>query len=82
MRLLNWLYVWWGWLVLAITLVVLVMAMVMPMFMVSKIRQLENTVTVLEEHLKQRIRPIIQVQRATIYNTDGEVVVQAVDKGK
>ena len=30
----------------------------------------------LEEQMKDKIRPVIQINRATVYNTDGEVVIE------
>jgi len=31
-----------------------------------------------EKKLKEKTRPIIQVTRATIYNTDGEIVIEEI----
>jgi len=41
---------------------------------------LEARVAALERQLQRRVRPIIQVNRASIYNTDGEVIVEKVEK--
>ena len=33
-------------------------------------------IALLEEQMKDKIRPVIQINRATVYNTDGEVVIE------
>jgi len=39
-------------------------------------RSQNDRLTQLEIQMKMKMRPIIQVNRATIYNTDGEIVVE------
>ena len=41
---------------------------------------LRNRVTALEEQMIRRTKPVIQINRATIYNTEGEIVVETLDK--
>ena len=41
---------------------------------------LRNRVTALEEQMIRRTKPVIQINKATIYNTEGEIVVETLDK--
>lgn len=43
-------------------------------------QSLRDRVTWIEEKMVERSKPIIQVNRATIYNTDGEIVIETLDK--
>jgi len=36
----------------------------------------EARITLLEQKMREKTRPVINVQRATIYNTDGEIVIE------
>ena len=45
-------------------------------------RSQNDRLTLLEMQMKIKMRPIIQVNQATIYNADGEVVVEGVKNGK
>jgi len=42
-------------------------------------QSLQSRVTWIEEKMVERIKPVIQVNRATIYNTDGEIVIETLD---
>ena len=37
---------------------------------------MEARVEILERQMKQKIRPVINVARASIYNSDGEIVIE------
>ena len=37
-------------------------------------------IALLEEQMKDKIRPVIRINRATVYNTDGEIVIEEVKK--
>ena len=37
---------------------------------------IEARIELLERQMESKIRPIIQINRATVYNTDGEIVVE------
>ena len=37
-------------------------------------------IALLEDQMKEKIRPVIQINRATVYNTDGEIVIEEVKK--
>ena len=39
-------------------------------------QSLVNRVAWLEDKMIERVKPIIQINRATIYNTDGEIVLE------
>ena len=39
-------------------------------------QSLRDRVTWLEDKMIERTKPVIQVNRATIYNTDGEIVLE------
>ena len=43
-------------------------------------QSLEDRVTWLEDKMIERIKPVIQINRATIYNTEGEIVIEGLDK--
>jgi len=47
---------------------------------VSTNAALRERVTWLEDKMIERVKPIIQINRATIYNTEGEIVVEELDK--
>ncbi len=46
----------------------------------STIVSLNDRISLLEEKMIERVKPIIQINRATIYNTEGEIVVEGLDK--
>ena len=35
-----------------------------------------DRIALLERQMKEQIRPVIQINRATVYNTDGEIVIE------
>ena len=35
-------------------------------------------IALLEKQMKDKVRPVIQINRATVYNTDGEIVIEGV----
>ncbi len=35
-----------------------------------------DRIALLEKQMKDKIRPVIQINRGTVYNTDGEVVIE------
>ena len=35
-----------------------------------------DRIALLEEQMKEKTRPVIQINRGTVYNTDGEVVIE------
>ena len=35
-------------------------------------------VALLEKQMKDKIRPVIQINRGTVYNTDGEIVIEEI----
>jgi len=37
---------------------------------------LNARIALLEKQMKDKIRPVIQINRATVYNTDGEIVIE------
>lgn len=37
----------------------------------------QDRITILEGQMQRRIRPIIHINRASVYNSDGEVVVES-----
>ena len=37
-----------------------------------------DRIALLEKQIQDKIRPIIQINRATVYNTDGEIVIERV----
>ena len=39
-----------------------------------------DRIALLERQMKDKVRPIIQISRATVYNTDGEIVIEGVGK--
>lgn len=39
-------------------------------------QSLRDRVTWLEDKMIERVKPVIQVNRATIYNTEGEIVLE------
>ena len=43
-------------------------------------QSLRDRVTWLEDKMIERVKPVIQVNRATIYNTDGEIVLETKEK--
>jgi len=43
-------------------------------------QSLRDRVTWLEEKMVERTKPVIQINRATIYNTEGEIVIETLDK--
>ena len=43
-------------------------------------QSLESRITWLEDKMIERIKPVIQINRATIYNTEGEIVIETLDK--
>jgi len=48
----------------------------------STSQSLEDRVAWLEDKMIERVKPVIQVNRATIYNTEGEIVLEVNDNGK
>ena len=46
---------------------------------VATSQSLGSRVTWLEDQMIKHTKPIIQVNRATIYNTEGEIVVETLD---
>lgn len=36
-------------------------------------------IALLEKQMQDKIRPVIQINRATVYNTDGEIVIEGLD---
>ena len=36
----------------------------------------DDRITLLEKQIKDKVRPVIQINRATVYNTDGEIVIE------
>ena len=45
-------------------------------------QSIEDRIEWLEEKMIERVKPIIQVNRATIYNTDGEIVLETLREKK
>ena len=43
---------------------------------------LENRISLLEEKMIERVKPVIQINRATIYNTEGEIVIEVLEDKK
>ena len=35
-----------------------------------------DRIALLEKQMRDKIRPVIQINRATVYNTDGEIVIE------
>lgn len=42
---------------------------------------LEERVETLEELMREKSRPVIHIERGTVYNSDGEVVIEDRHKG-
>lgn len=42
----------------------------------------EERIALLEKQMKEKTRPVIHIERATIYNTDGEVIIKTEDRGR
>jgi len=47
-----------------------------------ELKELKNQTGLLKSQLDQRVRPIINIDRASVYNTDGEVVIETLDDSK
>lgn len=47
-----------------------------------ELKELKNQTGLLKSQLDQRVRPIINIDRASVYNTDGEVVIETLDSRK
>ena len=45
-------------------------------------QSLVDRVSLLEEKMIERVKPVIQINRATIYNTEGEIVVEVLEDRK
>ena len=39
-----------------------------------------DRIALLEKQIKDKIRPVIQINRGTVYNTDGEIVIEGLGK--
>ena len=37
-----------------------------------------DRIALLERQMQDKIRPVIQINRATVYNTDGEIVIEGI----
>ena len=37
-----------------------------------------DRIALLEKQMKDKIRPVIQINRGTVYNTDGEIVIERI----
>ena len=43
-------------------------------------QSLRDRVASLEDKMIERVKPVIQINRATIYNTEGEIVIEKLEK--
>ena len=41
---------------------------------------IEARIELLEKQIESKIRPIIQINRATVYNTDGEIAIETIEE--
>ena len=41
-------------------------------------KSVNERIAFLEEQMKEKIRPVIQINRGTVYNTDGEIVIEGI----
>jgi len=39
-------------------------------------KSVNERIALLEKQMKDKIRPVIQINRGTVYNTDGEIVIE------
>ena len=47
-----------------------------------EIDSLNARLELMEQKIRERTRPVINIQRATVYNTDGEIVIQDIARQK
>ena len=41
---------------------------------------MNERIALLEKQMQDKIRPVIQINRATVYNSDGEIVIEGLGK--
>lgn len=42
----------------------------------ERVATLEERVKMLEEMMREKTRPVIHIERGTVYNSDGEIVIE------
>jgi len=74
----------WVFISIGIFLLSLVMLDLCTLFFldasVSTNQSLRDRVASLEDKMIERVKPVIQINRATIYNTEGEIVIEKLEK--